>query len=319
MATYLVTGCAGFIGSHLCDKLITQGHQVLGVDNFDPFYDRRIKERNIAQVQKSSLFKLYKSDICDEATWLGIKMKPDCVIHLGARGGVRPSLLNPESYVLNNVLGTQMLLNWMEKEEITKLVFASSSSLYGNNAKVPFSENDNTDHPVSPYAYTKKACELMISSYVHLFGIKALCLRLFTVYGPRQRPDLAIHKFTDLIFKGEPLELFGDGNSYRDYTYVDDIINGILQSIVFLDKYSNHSVFEIINLGNNKPVKLKDLIFTLMKLTDIKVPLHYEVKQAGDVDRTYADISKAQHLLGFHPETDFQTGLKKFIKWYQCE
>jgi UDP-glucuronate 4-epimerase len=317
MARYLVTGCAGFIGSHVCEKLISLGHEVIGIDNFDPFYDRWIKESNMNMMVKSPLFKFYEADICDKDNWKHIEQIPDAVIHFAAKAGVRPSIQEPESYIMSNIMGTQMVLNWMVEKKISQFVFAGSSSVYGNNTKIPFSEDDGTDNPVSPYAYTKKACELMISSYSQLYDIKAVCVRLFTVFGPRQRPDLAIHKFTDLIFSGNPVVLFGDGSSFRDYTYVDDIVHGILQSITFLEQNTAHAVFEIINLGNNNPVKLKDLISTLMELTNANVTIQYDVMQAGDVDRTYADITKAGHLLGFYPETEFRKGLVQFLDWYK--
>jgi UDP-glucuronate 4-epimerase len=312
MGKFLVTGCAGFIGSHLCDRLIAEGHDVVGIDNFDPFYDRSIKEQNIAQLMNHDSFQLIEGDICDDHTWnLLATEKFDCVFHLAAKAGVRPSILNPQAYTKTNIIGTQKLLDWMVKSSNKRLIFASSSSVYGNNEKVPFSENDNVDFPISPYAFTKKSCELMIHTYSHLYNIHAVCLRFFTVYGPRQRPDLAIHKFMKAIYNGEHITLFGDGSTSRDYTYIEDIINGISKAVESIDKLK----FEIVNIGGENPIKLIDLVFAINKVLEKKADIQFTNNQPGDVTRTYADLSKSKELLNHEPKTPIHEGLQKFYDW----
>jgi nucleoside-diphosphate-sugar epimerase len=317
MAVYLITGCAGFIGSHLSEKLLSEGHQVIGIDNFDPFYARCIKEKNLQTALKSTSFTFYEMDIASPKLWEQIHTEIDCVIHLAAKAGVRPSIEDPEGYIQTNIIGTQLLLSWMTKHQHKNLVFASSSSVYGNNKKIPFSETDNVDFPISPYAYTKKACEQMIYTYHHLYQINALCLRFFTVYGPRQRPDLAIHKFTHLMHEQQPITLFGDGSTARDYTYVEDTVNGILKSIQYLGNKTEVRVYEIINLGNNQPVELKVLVDELKIAAKREVQIQRLPMQPGDVDITYADIEKAKKLLGYQPNTSIRDGLKKFMDWYE--
>lgn len=309
----LVTGGAGFIGSHLCERLIGLGSNVICIDNFDDFYDPRIKESNILGIAASKYFKLYRSDITDlpRIEKIFSENKIEMAIHLAARAGVRPSIQNPLLYERVNILGTMNILECCKKYKISKLIFASSSSVYGGNKKLPFSEEDNVDHPVSPYAATKKACELICYTYYDLYNIAIYCFRFFTVYGPRQRPEMAIHKFTRLILSGKEIEIYGDGSSSRDYTYIDDVISGIVNS---LDRLKG---FEVINLGNSKTVKLIDLVRMIEDLTEKKAHLRFTESQPGDVFATYADIGKAEKMLKYFPETNIKEGLKKFIKWYK--
>jgi UDP-glucuronate 4-epimerase len=308
-----VTGGAGFIGSHLCEKLIKLGFRVICIDNFDNFYEPGIKEDNISKITGNKNFKLYRLDICDfnSLEKVFLENEIEIVVHLAARAGVRPSIKNPFLYEKINVLGTVNLLECCRKYDIKKFIFASSSSVYGGNRKIPFSENDNVDLPVSPYAATKRAGELISYTYHSLYDISVFCLRFFTVYGPRQRPEMAIHKFTRQILNGESVKIYGDGSSSRDYTYIDDIISGMIKS---LDKLKG---FEIINLGNSKTVKLMNLIKLIEAATGKKADLKFLSSQPGDVFMTYADISKARKMLKYSPETDISRGLDKFVEWYK--
>jgi UDP-glucuronate 4-epimerase len=306
----LVTGAAGFIGSHLCERLIGDNHIIMGLDNFDPFYDRRIKESNIKALIKSDKFELVEGDIrnanCVESI---CKDNIDIIIHLAAKAGVRPSIEDPIGYADTNINGTLVMLEAAKKYDIKKFIFGSSSSVYGNNKKIPFSETDNVDFPISPYAATKKAGELICHTYHHLCKMDITCLRFFTVYGPRQRPDLAIHKFAKLIDQGKPIPVFGDGSMMRDFTYIDDIINGVAASIEKCKGY------EIYNLGESRPVRLDDLIREIEKALGKKAIIERFPLQPGDVERTYADVSKAKKQLGYNPNTEIAVGLKKFVEW----
>lgn len=310
MKTILVTGAAGFIGSHLCEKLLQLGYVVIGVDNFDPFYDRKIKETNLQDCLKSKGFKFYELSILDinELDYLSI----DCIVHLAAKAGVRPSLIDPEKYIETNILGTQRLLDFAHSKKINKFIFASSSSVYGNNS-IPFRENDSVDNPISVYAYTKKCGELMLATYKNLYDINYIALRFFTVYGPRQRPDLAINKFIRLISNDEIIEVFGDGKTARDYTYIDDIIAGIIKSIDYI--FENKNTSQIINLGNNNPIKLNDLVSLLFEKLQRKKKIVYKEMQSGDVDFTYADISKAKKILNYNPSISFSKGIEQYISY----
>lgn len=309
----LVTGAAGFIGSHLVDRLLTTGYQVSGIDNFDPFYNPKIKEKNISGALQSSQFKLFRCSILNKSELDRIFTRGhfDLVIHLAAKAGVRPSIQDPTGYFQVNAEGTLNLLELCRKHHISKFIFGSSSSVYGNNKKIPFSEQDPVDHPISPYAASKKSAELICHNYYHLYNIKIFVLRFFTVYGPRQRPDLAIHKFFKLIKKNKPIPIFGNGETYRDYTYIDDIINGVLKSIEKVKGY------EIINLGESKPIKLKKLIKLIEKTVGRTVEKQYLEKQPGDVNKTYADIQKAKKLLNYNPCTHMEEGLKQFYDWFK--
>lgn len=308
---FLVTGAAGFIGSHLCERLIAQGNTVVGLDNFDAFYDRKTKESNIQSLLKSKEFKLIEGDIRDADYVQSIcKNGIEIIVHLAAKAGVRPSIEDPVGYADVNVNGTLVMLEAAKKFNIKKFIFASSSSVYGNNKKVPFTETDNVDFPISPYAATKKAGELICHTYHHLYKIDISCLRFFTVYGPRQRPDLAIHKFVKLISAGKPIPMFGDGSMMRDFTYIDDIIEGTVAAV------ENCKGFEIYNLGESKPIRLDDLIREIEKVLGKKAKIEKCPFQSGDVERTYADVNKAKRDLGYNPNTEISTGLKKFIEWF---
>ena len=308
----LVTGGAGFIGSHLVDRLLELDHRVVVIDNFDPFYPRSTKEKNLELAKDSEEFTIYVTDILNKKSIHKIfsDEKFEIVIHLAAKAGVRPSIEDPKGYYKTNVEGTLNLLEECKSNGIQKFIFASSSSVYGNNKKVPFSEGDNVDYPISPYAATKKAGELLCHNYYHLYGIDTFCLRFFTVYGPRQRPDLAIHKFFKLIHENKPIPIYGDGQTSRDYTYIDDILGGILKAIERVKGY------EIINLGESKTIQLEDLIHTIEKIVGKEVRKEYLDMQPGDVLQTYADISKARDLLDYHPITDMESGLRKFYDWF---
>ncbi len=306
----LVTGAAGFIGSHLCERLFAEGWAVVGVDNFDDFYDPQIKRHNINGCLQNKNFKLIEADIRNSAAMdKAIGGDIEIIVHLAARAGVRPSIAQPVLYTDVNVNGTTVLLEAAKKHNVTKFVFGSSSSVYGNNDKVPFSENDNVDFPISPYAATKKAGELICHTYHHLYGIHVTCLRFFTVYGPRQRPDLAIHKFAKLIELGKPLPVYGDGSMVRDFTYIDDIIEG---TVVAMEKCDG---FNIYNLGHSRPITVNNLIVEIEKALGKKAVKEYLPPQPGDVQRTYADITKAAKELAYNPSTSIQTGMANFVDW----
>lgn len=309
----LLTGVAGFIGSHLSEKLLDLGHEVIGIDNFDPFYDREIKEENLSLSKKHSAFTFFELDFVTDIEGLQNLPEFDAMIHLAAKAGVRPSIENPQAYINTNFNGTNNLLELLKTRGIKKVVFASSSSVYGNCKTIPFKETEALDQPISPYAFTKRSCEMMNYTYHHLEKIDFVNLRFFTVYGPRQRPDLAIHKFTKKIMNGEAIQMFGDGTTARDYTFVGDIVNGILLS--FNHVINNDNCFEIINLGNNQPVKLHELISTIENTLNIKANIEQLPMQPGDVDITFADISKAQNILGYQPTTAFKEGIQKFVDW----
>ncbi len=306
----LITGAAGFIGSHLSERLLADGWAVVGVDNFNDFYDPQIKQRNISDCLKNKNFRLVEADIRDvDAMGKASAEDVQIIVHLAAMAGVRPSIAQPLLYADVNVNGTIVLLELAKKHGIDKFIFGSSSSVYGNNEKVPFSENDNVDFPISPYAATKKAGELICHSYHHLYGMSMTCLRFFTVYGPRQRPDLAIHKFARLIEQDNPIPVYGDGSMMRDFTYIDDIINGIVAAMGRCDG------FNIYNLGESQPITVNDLITEIEKALDKKAIRQYQPLQPGDVKRTYADVTKAARDLNYNPSTSIQAGLKQFAAW----
>ncbi len=311
----VVTGAAGFIGSHLTERLLNDGWTVIGVDSFDGFYDPGIKRRNIAACLSNPRFRLVEADIRDKAAMsqATIGGEVETIVHLAARAGVRPSIVEPALYTDVNVNGTVVLLETAREHKIPKFIFASSSSVYGNNRKVPFSEDDNVDFPISPYAATKKAGELICHTYHHLHDIAVNCLRFFTVYGPRQRPDLAIHKFARLIEEGKPIPVYGDGTMMRDFTYIDDIINGVVAA---MDRCTG---YEIYNLGESRPISVNDLIAELELALDKKATKTHLPLQPGDVDRTFADVTKAEKDLGYRPSTDIRTGLARFVEWLRAE
>ncbi len=317
MSVYFITGGAGFIGSTLSAKLIEQGDSVIVIDNFCDFYNPKIKERNIQQLQKNEKFKLYKNDIRDRQAIKKIfdENKIDVVMHLAAMAGVRPSIENPVLYQEVNCLGTQNILEEMKLHNITNGVFASSSSVYGNCKEVPFREDMIVDFAISPYAATKKANEVMAHVYHKLYNMNIIMLRFFTVYGPKQRPDLAINKFTRLMLEGKEIPMFGDGTTSRDYTYVDDIVDGIIKSCNYV--LNNENVYEILNIGNSSPTSLKEMINTIAEVLEIEPKIKQLPMQPGDVDRTFADVSKAKKLLGYEPHISFKEGIEKFVAWYK--
>jgi UDP-glucuronate 4-epimerase len=315
MSTVLVTGCAGFVGSHLTETLLANGYKVVGIDNFDPFYSAEIKKANLNNASSNTNFTFYQIDINEKEQLEKINDKIDSVVHLAAKAGVLPSLKDPESYVKTNVIGTYHLLDFMKHRSISKYVFASSSSIYGNTKTIPFVESDNVNFPISPYAFTKKSCELLNHTYHYLYGINTINLRLFTVYGPRQRPDLAIHKFVKQIIKGEEITMYGNGSSSRDYTYITDTVNGIIKAMEYL--HEKKDIYEVINIGNNKPVPLSDLIETIVRLSGIQPKIKRLPLQDGDVDITFANIEKAKELLNYQPEIRLENGIRLFIEWYK--
>ena len=306
----LVTGAAGFIGSNLVDTLLSTGSWIIGIDNFDSFYDRRIKEHNIEKAIGNHDYHFIEADIRDAEAMNNLfqKYSPTIIVHLAAKAGVRPSLANPLEYYDVNLMGTLNLLEVMRKNNIKKMIFASSSSVYGNNTNIPFCETDNVDYPISPYAASKKAGELLCHTYHKLYNFDIFCLRFFTVYGPRQRPDLAIHKFTKALLNDQFITLYGDGTTRRDYTHIDDIIQGIIGSLTKLEGY------EIFNLGESATVSLKKLVALLEKYTGKKAKVQYLPMQEGDVIQTFADVSKARSKLNYNPVVDIDTGIKKYVE-----
>jgi len=308
----LVTGAAGFIGSHVCENFVDSGYNVIGIDNFDDFYPTRLKHSNIAELRRNSKFQFHEADIRDGEALRSIfsDNQIDIVIHLAAKAGVRPSIDSIAAYYDVNVNGTVSLLESMRIHNVKRMLFASSSSIYGNNPKVPFAETDRVDNPISPYASTKKSGELLCHVYSHLYEFDITCLRFFTVFGPRQRPDLAIHKFTRLIDEDKPIPFYGDGSTSRDYTYIDDIVSGISCALHHLDGY------RIYNLGESKVINLNKLVEIISNTLGKKAILNYLPIQQGDVTITYADISKAKAEIGYDPKYDIETGIKKFVEWY---
>lgn len=314
----ILTGGAGFIGSHLAEALISRGVSLTIIDNLDDFYAPAWKKENLAEIARIGSYDFREADICDYAQMEEVfrVAEADALIHLAARAGVRPSLEQPCLYEKTNVAGTVNLLELCRKFQVRKLIFGSSSSVYGATSRVPFSETDTGLRPISPYAATKLGGELLCYTYAHLFQISIICLRFFTVYGPRQRPDLAIRKFTSLIKRGEPLSVFGDGSSGRDYTYVGDIVSGVISALEYQPRDSSGAAFEIFNLGNSHPVKLTELIEHLEHATGYRAAVKFTEMPPGDVPITWADISKARRLLGYKPETSLTEGLNQFLTWY---
>ncbi|OCT14601.1 epimerase [Paenibacillus pectinilyticus] len=340
MKTYCITGGAGFIGSHLCERLLQLGHRVVCVDNFNDAYDYRIKIRNLLDAagiaipfpftnKSADLVHLQKLVNTDQFSLIVADIRHsedmddvfahkhiDTVIHLAAMAGVRPSIEQPLLYEDVNVKGTLTVLEAMRKHGVRHWLCASSSSVYGNQTKVPFSELDSVDRSISPYAATKKMCEVLAHAYHYLHEINTIMLRFFTVYGERQRPDLAIHKFAKSLDRGEELTLYGDGSTRRDYTYVGDIIEGIIGALHYVEQ-QDELVYEIVNLGTNRTITLRELVQQLEAAFGTKARIRRMPNQPGDVDQTYADISKANLLFGYNPLTDFETGITKFVTWYR--
>ena len=310
----LITGGAGFIGSHLVEKLLADGLEVCVLDNFDAFYDRNLKSSYVSLHQKFPGYTLIEGDIRDDQALRKIAQRGpfDTVVHLAALAGVRPSLLRPGEYIDVNVRGSQKIVDLARSFPDARLVFASSSSVYGSRSTEAFVETDRVDRPESPYASSKAAGELICHAAHQCFGLEVMCLRFFTVFGPRQRPDLAINKFCHLIESGQPIELFGDGSSRRDYTYIDDTVSGIISAM-----QAEFSGFEIINLGRGEPVTLNDLVHCIeQSLNKEAVKIHRPV-QSGDVPNTHASIDKATRILNYAPKTTLKAGIDKFVEWYR--
>jgi UDP-glucuronate 4-epimerase len=315
MRNILITGGAGFIGSHLVDRLVSEGDwRITVVDDFNDFYDPAIKHANIASHLADPNFNLVEADIRNHNALKSVFREKsfDCIVHLAARAGVRPSLKEPLLYVETNINGTMNLLELARENGVKQFVFGSSSSVYGENKKVPFGEDDPIFNPISPYAATKAAGELICHTYAHLHDMRIVCLRFFTVYGARQRPDLAIHKFAKLISAGQPIPVFGDGTTRRDYTYIDDIIQGVRAAIDY-----DQSNYEVINLGESRTVELRELISLLEAEIGQRAQIDRQSTQPGDVPQTYADISKARRLLNYNPQTPIEAGIKKFVEWFR--
>jgi len=309
----LVTGGAGFIGSHLVERLLADGRRVVVIDNFDTFYDPQVKRRNVAEASRDPAYRLLEGDIRDTDALdalFGAEPIAD-VIHLAARAGVRPSIQDPVLYTSVNLDGTTRLLEACRRHGVGRFIFGSSSSVYGNNAKVPFAEEDPVDHPISPYAATKKAGEVLCHAHHHLFGLKTACLRFFTVYGPRQRPEMAIHKFVRLLAAGQEIEQYGDGSSARDYTYISDIVDGIVRAMNCLTSY------HIWNLGGSQTITLRELVERLARGLGVPARVRELPQQPGDVDRTWAEVSKAERELDWRPRVELDRGLESFIRWFQ--
>jgi UDP-glucuronate 4-epimerase len=315
MGKIFVTGGAGFIGSHLCESLIREGFSVICFDNFDSFYDPNIKIRNVERITKlfPHNFEVIPGDIRNPQHLRESFQKNhiDWVIHLAAMAGVRPSIKNPLIYQDVNIRGTIVLLEVCKEFGIKDFIFASSSSVYGESQRIPFSEKDLDLQPISPYGVTKRAGELICYSYHYLYGMNIACLRIFTAYGPRQRPEMAIHKFTRMIDRGEIIPIYGDGSSRRDYTYIDDLIDGILKTIY------HHKGYEIYNLGESQTISLKELIYLIEEAFGKKAHIEMLEPQPGDVSITYADISKAEKMLGYRPRIKIEEGIKRFVEWYK--
>ena len=316
----LVTGGAGFIGSHVSERLVERGDKVVIVDSFDPFYDPDVKRRNIASLIDGDRAVLVEADIIDlESVDAALGDRGiDAIIHLAARAGVRPSLERPLDYARTNVEGTTSILELARRRGVHRFVFGSSSSVYGDATPVPFRENEPAADPISPYAATKRAGELLCRSYAHLYGITIACVRLFTVYGPRQRPDLAIHRFAQLMSRGEPIPFFGDGSSERDYTYVADIVQGIEGALDWTE-VSEPGSFEIVNLGESETTSLSRLVEIISSELGVTPTLNSMPPQPGDVQRTFASIEKARALLGYAPSTSIEAGIARFVEWFRAQ
>ena len=315
MTRILVTGAAGFIGSHVAEALVARGDEVVGLDNFDPFYPRAVKEANVAALSRSPRFRLVEGDIRDRDLVAGLLDAGTAIVHLAARAGVRPSLEDPASYASVNIEGTATLLEAARRAGVRRFVFGSSSSVYGDTAPVPFAEDWPALLPISPYAATKRAGELLCTTFSQLYGVRIVALRFFTVYGPRQRPDLAIHKFTRLISQGSPVPFYGDGSSERDYTYIDDIVGGVAAALEWTD--APGPAMETVNLGESRTTSLTALVELIARAVGREARLERLPAQPGDVRRTCADVRKAFRLLGYRPTTAVEEGIPRFVRWFE--
>lgn len=315
MTRILLTGAAGFIGSHLAEKLLARGDVVAGIDNFDPFYARPIKERNLAGPCSQAGFSFSETDILDTESVIRLLTPETVIVHLAAKAGVRPSLQDPSGYVRANITGTQSLIDAARRAGVTRFVFGSSSSVYGDDTSPPFREDAAAVHPISPYAATKRAGELVLEALAPHHGLKVASLRFFTVYGPRQRPDLAIHSFTRRISAGEPITMFGDGSEARDYTYIDDIVTGVIAA---LDWTEGAPVgLEAFNLGGNETIALSRMIAEISAALGLDARIERGGRQPGDVRLTSADLTKSGRLLGYRPATPFPEGIRRFVAWFR--
>ncbi|MEM9374219.1 MAG: NAD-dependent epimerase/dehydratase family protein [Planctomycetota bacterium] len=312
----VVTGAAGFIGSHTAEMLLRAGFEVLGLDSLDPYYDPEIKRRNIASIESAAPRGLFRHLVCDITDRDALhdvlaQYRPDVLVHLAARAGVRPSIAHPAAYAHTNVFGTQTVLDAAHAAGCDRIVCASSSSVYGNSPTTPFAETDPVDRPISPYAATKRSCELIGHTHHHLTGASVAMLRFFTVFGPRQRPDLAIHLFLDRISSGRAITLFGDGSTSRDYTYVDDIVSGIMAAIERIDDHG----YRIWNLGGDRPISLADLVDSIAGVVGVEPVIERAGMQPGDVDRTWADLTRSRAELGYEPRTSIAEGIARQFEW----
>jgi UDP-glucuronate 4-epimerase len=311
----LVTGAAGFIGSHLVEALAAQGDEVVGMDNFDPFYPRAMKERNLAEIGRPRGFTFREQDLLDVDAMQALLTPDTIIVHLAAKAGVRPSLADPVGYARANVTGTAAVLEAARQAGVTRIVFGSSSSVYGDSTPVPFREDAVAVAPVSPYAATKRAAELLLNSVAPIYGFRATSLRFFTVYGPRQRPDLAIHAFTRKMVEGRTLTLFGDGTQARDYTYCDDIVAGVLSAIAWTA--TAPLGMETFNLGGSRPVVTEAMVAEIAGALGIQPKVEWAPMQPGDVQRTAADLTKSTAILGYEPRTPFPEGIRRFVRWFR--
>lgn len=316
MNTILVTGGAGFIGSNLVDKLLENNYKVIVIDNMTENYSLKLKKANINKNIFRSNYKFYELDIREKEKLDEVfkQYNIDTIIHLAGLAGVRKSIEMPTIYEEVNGIGTQNILEEMKENNVKNIIFSSSSSVYGNRKQVPFSEDDNTDYQISPYAATKKADELFIHVYHNLYKINAIILRFFTVYGPRQRGDLAISKFVKAIVEDKPIQMYGEGNTSRDYTYIDDIISGIIKSLKYVE--TNQNVYEILNIGSSNPVTLKNMIKVIEEKVGKKAEIIQKPMQMGDVTTTYANIEKAKKIIGYEPKTNFSKGIENYVEWF---
>jgi UDP-glucuronate 4-epimerase len=310
----VVTGAAGFIGSHVCEALIAQGQQVVGVDNFDPFYPRAIKEGNLKSLRSHPAFRLVEADVARDALPMdGVA----AVLHLAAKAGVRPSLEAPAAYAEANVTGTARVLDAARRAGVGRVVFGSSSSVYGDATPAPFAENAPALEPISPYAATKRAAELLAHAFAHLYPMRIICLRFFTVYGPRQRPDLAIHRFTDSIARGHPVRMHGDGSSERDYTYISDCVDGVLAALARTEAAGAAGSVELLNIGGGERVRLDRLIALIARALGREARIERHPDQPGDVRLTDADLHRAERALGYRPRVGIEEGIRNFVRWYE--
>ncbi len=315
MAAILVTGAAGFIGSHLVDRLLARGDRVVGLDSFDPYYDPAIKRRNLRGAFANPRFTLVEADLRERAAILDVvaRTRPERVVHLAAQAGVRPSISKPQLYVDVNVTGTVNLLDAMVAAGCQRLIYGGTSSVYGTSSKSPFREDEPADRPISPYAATKRAAELLCHTWHALHGLRVTVLRFFTVYGPRQRPEMAIHKFARLMLGGQPIPRFGDGSSVRDYTYVDDILDGVVKAV------DHDEGFGVYNLGESQTYSLKELLELLARELGVAAKVDALPDQAGDVPSTCADITRARTVLGYDPKVALPEGMRRFVQWLRAE